>query len=254
MSLGKLRSWLVTIPVEWIVTAFMITIAVLTSVFSPDNRWQRFMARSWGRLTLFIAGATVHVHGESNLEPGVNYVVAANHLSLMDTPLLVGHLPIPFKFLAKRELLKTPFIGWYLRRYSHLTVDRKSIRSSLESMNECARLIRERHLSVLIFPEGTRGPGSLQPFKDGAAYLAIQSGVPVVPVAIWGTNELLAAKSSHFKAARVDMMIGKPITVGGLTLKDRAALTAQLQSRVAALIAEAAEIRAEAASTVQCAQ
>lgn len=238
MSLGKLRSWFFTIPLEWAVTAVMITIAVVTSVVAPAGRWQRFLYRSWASMVLRIAGARVRVHHADRLNPHANYVVAANHLSLMDTPLMLGHLPLEFKFLAKRELLKTPFIGWYLKRGGHLTVDRGSLRSSLESMNECARLIKERNLSVLIFPEGTRGLGELQPFKDGAAYLAIQSGVPVVPVAIHGTENVLAAKSSHFRAADVDVIIGEPVPVAGLTLKDRGRLTADLHARVAAMLAE----------------
>ena len=187
-------------------------------------------------MVLVIVGARVSVIGAERLDPAGNYVVASNHLSLMDTPLLLGWLPVPFKFLAKRELLKVPFIGWYLNRAGHLTVDRGSIRSSLTSMNECARIIRERRLSVLIFPEGTRGPGELQPFKDGAAYLAIQSGVPLAPVAIRGTDRVLAAKSSHFRPGDVELVIGDPLPVDGLTLKDRGALTAELEQRVRALL------------------
>jgi len=238
MILGKLRSWFFTIPLEWGVTAVMITTAVVTSVVAPGGRWQRFLYRAWASMVLRIAGARVRVHHAGRLDPNANYVVAANHLSLMDTPLMLGHLPIEFKFLAKRELLKTPFIGWYLRRGGHLTVDRGSLRSSLESMNECARLIRERKLSVLIFPEGTRGLGQLQPFKDGAAYLAIQSGVPVAPVAIHGTEYVLPAKSSHFRAADVDVIIGEPLPVTGLTLKDRGRLTAELHAKVSEMLAE----------------
>jgi len=214
----------------------MITIAVVSSIFSRSKRWQEYLYRKWAAMVLGIVGARVRVIGAERLDPAGNYVVASNHLSLMDTPLLLGWLPVPFKFLAKRELLKVPFIGWYLNRAGHLTVDRGSIRSSLTSMNECARIIRERHLSVLIFPEGTRGLGELQPFKDGAAYLAIQSGVPLAPVAIRGTERVLAAKSSHFRSGDVELVIGDPLPVAGLTLKDRGALTAELEQRVRALL------------------
>lgn len=214
----------------------MITIAVVSSIFSRSKRWQEYLYRKWAAMVLGIVGARVRVIGAERLDPAGNYVVASNHLSLMDTPLLLGWLPVPFKFLAKRELLKVPFIGWYLNRAGHLTVDRGSIRSSLTSMNECARIIRERHLSVLIFPEGTRGLGELQPFKDGAAYLAIQSGVPLAPVAIRGTERVLAAKSSHFRSGNVELVIGDPLPVARLTLKDRGALTAELEQRVRALL------------------
>lgn len=244
MSAGHLRSLVWTIPLAMGTTAVMITIAVVSSLFTRSARWQEWMYRKWAAMVLGIVGARVRVTGAERLDPSANYVVVSNHLSLMDTPLLLGWLPVPFKFLAKRELLKVPFIGWYLNRAGHLTVDRASIRSSLTSMNECARLIRERRLSVLIFPEGTRGLGELQPFKDGAAYLAIQAGVPVAPVAIRGTEKVLSAKSSHFRPGDVELVIGDPVSVEGLTLKDRGSLTADLEQRVRALLASPAPVPA----------
>lgn len=239
MSAGHIRSWLFTIPLEWLTTAVMISIAVVTSIFIPSQAWQIWMYRRWAALVLFIAGARVRRVGGERLDVARNYVIVSNHLSLMDTPVLLRWLPVDFKFLAKQELLKIPFLGWYLKRAGHLTVSRGSIRSSLESMNECARLIRERRLSALIFPEGTRGLGPLQQFKDGAAYLAIQSGVPVLPVAIWGSQNVLAAKSSHFRSADVELRIGEPVPVEGLTLRDRGALTKRLEEDVRRLLGQA---------------
>jgi 1-acyl-sn-glycerol-3-phosphate acyltransferase len=160
-------------------------------------------------------------------------------MSLVDTPLLFRWLPGNFRFLAKRELLNVPFIGWYLRRGGHLTVSRGSIRSSIESMNEAARLIRERRISVLIFPEGTRSREGMKEFKDGAAYLAIAAGVPAVPVALVGSDRVLPAKSSYFRPGRVEIRIGDPIPTGQLTLKDRGALTRQLEHCVRELFARA---------------
>jgi len=218
-------------------TGLLITIAVVTSPFAPSGAWQQFLYRLWAVIVLRICGIpVVRVRGAEHLAPDGNYVFVSNHLSLMDTPVLLRHLPLPFKFLAKKELLKTPFIGWYLRRGGHLTVDRGSIRSSLKSMNECAVIIRDRHLSVLIFAEGTRGLGDLQPFKEGAAYLAIQSGVAAAPLAIVGTNNILPARSSVFGSGSVELRIGQPVSPKGYTLKDRAAFTALLEERVRALL------------------
>jgi 1-acyl-sn-glycerol-3-phosphate acyltransferase len=235
-ALGYIRSWLYTIPVAVLATAVLITTAVVTSVFAAGGRWQVFLYRLWGSTVLGIFGARVRVKGAERLSPGQNYVIVSNHLSLVDTPVMLKGLPVPFKFLAKRELLKVPFIGWYLKRAGHLTVDRASLRSSIQSMNECARLIRERSLSVLIFAEGTRSAnGQMQPFKDGAAYLAIQSGVPAVPVALCGTWDVLPAKDSCFLPGDVELRIGEPIDPRGYTLKDRSALTSALEERVRAL-------------------
>jgi 1-acyl-sn-glycerol-3-phosphate acyltransferase len=236
---GYVRSWLYTTPAATLVTAVLITTAVVSSVFAPGGRWQTMLAHAWGATVLRIFGARVRVSGAERLKPGRSYVIVSNHLSLVDTPVLVRYLSVPFKFLAKRELLKVPFIGWYLRRNGHLTVDRGSVRSSLTSMNECARLIRERRLSVLIFAEGTRSlDGKLQAFKEGAAYLAIQSGAELAPVAIVGSGEILPAKDSCFLPGEVELRIGEPIDVTGYTLKERGELTRRAEASVTSLLSE----------------
>lgn len=234
---GYIRSWLWTIPAASLVTAVLITVAILTSPFAPSGRWQTQLYRLWARTVLALFGVRVHVRGAERLRPGAHYVIVSNHLSLVDTPVMLDAVPVPFRFLAKRELLRVPFIGWYLRRAGHLTVDRRSVRSSMESLNEAARLIRERCLSVLIFAEGRRSPDStLQPFKEGAAWLAIESGADAVPVAIVGTDHILPAKDSCILPGQVEVRIGEPVSPAGLTLRDRAAFTRQLQDRVKSLL------------------
>ena len=236
-KLSHLRSWLWTIPVAMLITAVGITFAVLVSLLAPGDRRQLWFWHHWGATVLGIARARVRVVGLERFDSTSNYVVVSNHSSLMDIAVLMGWMPVQFKFLAKRELLKVPFIGWYLRRDGHLTVDRKSLRSAIASTNECARLIREKRLSVLIFPEGTRSPdGRLQRFHDGAAYLAIQSGVPVLPVAIVGAFDVLPARSSWFMPADIELRLGQPVPVAGLTARDRPALTARLEQEVRRLL------------------
>ena len=122
---------LFTIPAASLATAVLISTAVVTLVFGYWARWQEWLYRLWGGTVLFIFGARVKVRGAENLTPGSNYVIVSNHLSLVDTPVMFRCLPVPFKFLAKHELLKVPFIGWYLKRAGHLTVDRASLRSSI---------------------------------------------------------------------------------------------------------------------------
>lgn len=218
-------------------TAVLITAAVIVALVAPGSRRQQWFQHRWGAAVLAVVGAKVTVVGAEKIDPAANYVVASNHGSLMDISVLFGWLPVPFKFLAKRELLKVPFIGWYLNRDGHLTVDRKSLRSSIESTNECARLIREKRLSVLIFPEGTRSPdGELQRFRDGAAFLAIQSGVPLLPVGIVGAYDILPARSSWFMPGEIELRFGDPISVEGLTSRDRAVLTARLEQAVRDLL------------------
>lgn len=237
---GYLRSWLWTIPAASLVTAFLITVAMATSPVAPAGAWQTRLYRLWARAVLAIFGVRVRITGAENLRPGGHYVIVSNHLSLADTPVMLYAVPVPFKFLAKRELLRVPFIGWYLRRAGHLTVDRRSVRSSIESLNEAARLIKKHSLSVLIFAEGRRSPdGSLQPFKEGAAWLAIESGAEAAPAAIVGTDRVLPAKDSCILPGEVEVRFGAPVSPAGYSLRERAAFTRLLEERVRSLLAGA---------------
>jgi 1-acyl-sn-glycerol-3-phosphate acyltransferase len=234
-TFGHWRSWLFTIPVAVLVTAVMVTTSIIIGVVARLPRFQRLWYRWWGAAVLGVMGVRVRLLGEEHLEPGRNYIIVSNHMSLVDTPLMFRCMPVDFKFLAKRELLKVPFIGWYLRSGGHLTVDRGSVRSAISSMNEAAKLARERHLSVLIFPEGTRSTAGIQPFKEGAAYLAIAAQIPIAPVAIVGSDQVLPARSSWFRSGTVEVRIGPPIDTSGRTLKERAEITLEAENRVKAL-------------------
>src|SRR5262249_30024770 len=166
------------------------------------------------------------------------YVFVANHRSLMDTPVVLAHIPVQFRFLAKKGLFLIPILGTHLRRAGHLPVVKDDPRASLKSMSDAARIIRERGLSVLLFPEGGRSHGKLQEFKEGAAYIAIKAGVPAVPVAMTGTRQVLPMGSMQIMSGIVGLRIGDPIPTANLTLKDRSSLTLTLRERVAELLGE----------------
>src|SRR5206468_1206186 len=100
----------------------------------------------------------------------------------IDTPAVLGYIPLQFRFFAKKGLFRIPLLGGHLRRAGHFPVVRENPRASLKSLSEGARLVRERNLSVLFFPEGGRTDGEMREFKEGAAYLAIKAGVPAVPI------------------------------------------------------------------------
>ena len=106
-------------------------------------------------------------------------------------------------------------------------------------MTTAAQAIRERGISLLIFPEGGRSPdGELASFKEGAAYIAIRAGVPLVPIALKGTHEILPYGSGHVRSGPVTMRIGDPIPTDQLQLRDRGKITDQLHDRIAAMLDE----------------
>ncbi|MGO9095546.1 MAG: lysophospholipid acyltransferase family protein [Bryobacteraceae bacterium] len=235
---GFLRAALVTDPLIVLATIAMGTASLATSLVDSSGRAQHAVARLWARMLLAIGGVRVRVEGLERMSAEASYVFASNHLSYMDTPLLMAHIPAQFRFLAKKGLLKVPFIGYHLKRAGHIPVPRGDARASLRTMTEAARIVRERGVSVLVFPEGGRAPGAMREFKAGAAYIAIKAGVPAVPVGIVGTRQVLPMDSLLVRGGSVLLRIGEPIPTAGLTIHDHRQLTEQLREAVVELARE----------------
>jgi len=178
----------------------------------------------------------VRAEGLEKLDPRASYVFVANHGSLMDIPALLATLPQQFRFFAKKGLYRIPFLGMHLKRAGHLPVDRGNARASLKTMSDGARMIAEKHVSMLLFPEGGRSAEGLREFKEGAAYIAIKAGVPVVPVGIEGMRALLPMGCIHLRSGRVTVRIGDPIPTAGMKRAAREALNQRVYEEVKRLM------------------
>jgi len=239
--MSLLRSALFSVPLIAISTIVMDLISMLVSFCDRSGDIPHHLARLWGKMLLAVSFIGVRAEGIEKLDRKANYVFVSNHASFMDIPALLSTLPYQFRFFAKKSLYKIPFLGWHLRWAGHLPVDRSNARASLKSMSEGARIISERHISVLLFPEGGRSATGLRPFKEGAAYIAIKAGVPLVPVAIVGLRELLPMGSGHIRSGRVTVRIAEPIPTAGLKIDARAELTARVHDEIAAMLEGSAE-------------
>ncbi len=237
--LSAIRAFLIIDPLIVLATAVMGTVSLVVSLFDSTGRGQHRVARAWARMLLRIAGARVRVEGLEWIKPGTSCVIVSNHLSFMDIPVILAHIPVEIRFLAKKGLFKVPFIGYHLRRAGHVPVERQDARASLKTMTEAAQIVRTRGISVLIFPEGGRSPHAMREFKEGAAYIAIKAGADAVPVALDGTRQILPMGSVEVRPGEVVLRIGEPIQVGGMRVHDRHKLTAELQRRVADLAGDA---------------
>jgi 1-acyl-sn-glycerol-3-phosphate acyltransferase len=246
LTLNTLRSMVVTAPLIILSTAFMGSISLLVSLFDSSGRGQHRVARGWSRMLLAVSRVKIEVEGLEHIAPNGSYVFAANHRSFMDIPAVLPSISVQFRFLANKNLFGIPFIGYHLQRAGHLPVDNANPRESLKTMSEAARAIRDRGVSILVFPEGGRTFGELESFRDGASYIAIKAGVPIVPVALIGMSDVLPRGSAVVNGRRVRLRIGEPIPTVGLTLHERTQLTHQLHDRVAELL----EIRQPAAQRV----
>ena len=195
----------------YLYTLVLGTVTLAVSPFDADGAIQYRCARLWCRLVALTAGARVRVYGKENIRPGQAYIYMANHASLLDIPALIGYMPYRFSVIAKKELLRMPFLGRYLRSTGHFPVDRGDARKAARDLR---RVIEEvgAGKSLAVFPEGTRSAdGRLLEFKPGAFKIAVRAGVPIVPVTIRGAHECLPRGSLAPRPGRVDVIIGAPI-------------------------------------------
>jgi 1-acyl-sn-glycerol-3-phosphate acyltransferase len=251
--LPVLRAALFTDPLIALDTIVMGTLSMIASLFDATGFTQHRIARLWARLILLVAGMRVEVEGLEKIEPGGLYVLVSNHLSLTDTPVLMALIPLQFRFFAKQGLFRIPFLGGHLRRAGHLPVVHDDARAGLRTLAHGARLVRERGVSILIFPEGGRShDGTLKPFQGGAAYVAIKAGVPCLPIAISGTREILPMGSVVVRPGPVRVAIGDPIPTEGLKMHDHARLTEELYRRIAQLAPPPAPLARGQKPPVQC--
>ena len=227
---------LIRAPLIILATAVMGSISLVTALWDSDGRQQLAVARVWARILLWCGGVRVKVVGVDKLDPHGSYVVCPNHVSYFDTPVLLSSVPVNFRFLAKQELFSIPFIGGHLKRAGNISVPLEDPRAALQVLTAAGKAMKERGLSMLVFPEGGRSEdGSLQPFKDGAAYLAVKGGVPIVPIAIIGVREILPMHSHHVRPGRVTLRVGDLIYTEGKVSGDRAELTQQIFDSIIAM-------------------
>jgi 1-acyl-sn-glycerol-3-phosphate acyltransferase len=230
----RLRGLLIADPCIILATIFFGTISLIVSIFDRTGAIQIRVARVWARTLLAVSGVQVKVEGLEEILPSGSYVFISNHLSFLDTPVVLANIPVQFRFLAKRGLFQIPFLGQHLSRAGHIPVPREDPRAAVRTMQLAAETIQRKKISLLIFPEGGRSHnGELQPFKEGGAYIAIRAGVPVVPIAISGTRELLPWGSGIVLSGKVSLRILKPIETPDLSLKDRGILTEQVRTLIA---------------------
>ncbi len=211
MFLRTLAIWVLGLPL----TVFIFLAIIATFAFDRSGRAIHAIVSFWSRLILLISGVRVHVEGMENIPRGRTVVFLSNHQGAFDIPVLQGFIPVQFRWVAKKSLFRVPLIGWSMTLAGYIAIDRDNAAEALRSMEAAARRIR-KGTSVLIFPEGTRSDtGKLLPFKRGGFMLAAKSGVPIVPVAVSGTNVVMRRGGFSVRPASVRVRFGRPIATDG---------------------------------------
>jgi len=207
-------------------------LAMLSGACGQGALAHRF-AGMWGRVILRVWGVEVRIDGVAAPGPAV---YAANHGSALDIPIVFGYLPVDFRVIHKRSLRYLPIFGQYLSLGGHIAVDRGNPFRARRSLSRAAVRIRGG-TSVLVFPEGTRnrrGDGAVQPFKRGPFVLAVEAGVPVVPVSLAGVKRIAPDGLVRMRPGRVVLTLHAAMSTEGLTLDEAGAFGDRVQAVVAA--------------------
>jgi len=207
----------------WLVlcTTFWGTVALPTMLFDRSGEGVLWIGRRWIRWILWGCRIEVETRGGENVDRAHPQIFMPNHQSALDVAAVVAALPVSFRFVAKKEITRIPFIGWAAIGGGHIIVDRADTAQAVARLREAVARIRAG-TNVVIFPEGTRSvSGWLRSFKSGGFHLAIQSGVPIVPVSVSGSRRLTPKRSLKLRSGRLEVVIGKPIATVGLGPDDR---------------------------------
>jgi 1-acyl-sn-glycerol-3-phosphate acyltransferase len=201
------------IPAISLYTIVLGTVSLVSSLFDPTGDVGHRCARTWSRWILKTTGVRVHVNGLERLDPSRSYVLASNHQSIYDIPILFASLPLQLRIVAKESLGRIPFLGWHLQRTGHLLVDRRN--PGADIVAKMKRLVGARH-SLIVFPEGTRSAdGRVARFKKGSFLVAIDAALPVVPVSLSGSRHVMQKGRVTVRPGDVRMTIHEPLPTAG---------------------------------------
>jgi 1-acyl-sn-glycerol-3-phosphate acyltransferase len=223
------------IPAITVYSIALGTLSVLSSVVDRGGRFAHGCARLWSRLILVTTGVRVVVSGIEQLTPGTTYVFVSNHQSIYDIPVVFWALPFQLRIIAKRSIGSVPFLGWHLRRTGHLLVDRRHPHAP--GILQRWRQLLGDGLSLMIFPEGTRSAdGRVGRFKAGSFLLAMEAGLPIVPMSITGTRFVMRKGFVTARPGDVRLTVHAPVSTSGGPERPDTAAARRLGAQVRAVI------------------
>ncbi|HEY7170901.1 MAG TPA: lysophospholipid acyltransferase family protein [Vicinamibacterales bacterium] len=229
------------IPAISVYTLVLGAASIVSSLFDRSGHVAHRCARAWSWLILKTTGVRVTVEGLDRITPGTTYIFVSNHQSIYDIPVIFSSLPYQLRIIAKASLARFPVLGWHLKRGGHLFVDRRH--PDPGGILKRWRALVSEGLSLIIFAEGTRSAdGTVARFKGGSLLLAIQAGLPIVPVAVEGTRHVMKKGRLRTEPGDVTLVIHDPIQPPALaspTPRDAKALADRIHDIVARAVAEA---------------
>ncbi len=230
--------WIVVAPFLAFSTLFLGIIIMILCVLGAGDFASRVFATAWARINSAVVMMSIDVEGQENIDPTQSYVIVANHQSLIDIYALYGFLGVDFKWVMKKELRAVPVLGICCELMGHILIDRSNTDAALESINNAKARIRHG-MSVVFFPEGTRSRnGDLRQFKKGAFRFAQEMSLPILPVVIHGTKDILPSDTIDLAPGHAVVEILPPISTEGLTPSEVTALSQSCREQIATALAK----------------
>ncbi len=228
-----------TYLISLIATGVAASAIIFTSLVAPKSSFIDHIVRAWARVVLWSGGVRLKVIGVENVDPSISYVIASNHQSTFDIMAHFLALPIPIRFLAKQELFDVPLLGWALRRLHMVPVDRFTGKKVYGEVEQNAAATIAQGNSIIVYPEGTRTmTGDLLPFKNGAFFLAVSTGLPILPTTIEGSFAAWLPKAKIIKGGTVTVAVGPPVSSKDLTIADAPRLRDEVRATIETTLAE----------------
>ncbi|MBW2622845.1 MAG: 1-acyl-sn-glycerol-3-phosphate acyltransferase [Deltaproteobacteria bacterium] len=217
-----------------VITPFGFVLATLAGFFVRRGNGVHWVARHYSRIVIRLGFSTVQIEGLENIKPGGHYIFAANHASVFDILVLTGFLPVQFRWMAKENLFSLPIYGWTMRLSGYIPINRSNPREGVRSLAKAAEKIG-KGVSVVIFPEGTRSnDGQVHDFKRGGFLLATKAGLPIIPVSISGTHQIMPTKTLRVTPGPIKLVFGRPIPVQGTNRAEQNRLMTEVRKEILA--------------------
>ncbi len=206
---------------------------MIGSIFERKGKLMSFIAINWSKIILKVGKINFNINGLKNIDLRKNYFFVPNHESALDIPLVFASIPMHVVSVAKIELSRIPFFGWSMIAGGHFFVDRSNHKKAMRSIEKARISMNKNPRSVFLFPEGTRSlDGKVGRFKKGGLKLAIDLGVPIVPVGIVGTNQFQSNLRKGRNIGNLELNIGKPIQTKKIKEKELLSFVKDLREKV----------------------
>jgi 1-acyl-sn-glycerol-3-phosphate acyltransferase len=234
----QVYAWLVFLPLVSLLTVVFSTLTILFAWLVNPHFASRVFATTWARVISFLTPMRVIVEGSEHAQRSRSYIVASNHQSMFDILVIYGWLRLDLKWVMKAELRKIPAIGIGCEKAGHIFVERSNPKQAAQAITDALARLGDG-IGVLFFPEGTRSPdGRLLPFKKGAFRTAIDQQLPLLPVTVIGTRDILPARTKRLFPGTARMVVHPAIETAGMTVEQVDALMQQTRDVITSAMPE----------------